>query len=158
MIKLFELFPLTCIYQPGLWPVWHEHPSCLSDRPWCPPEPHLGYHSRRWPVADLNQHKRSNFNRQHKTWNSETIEFITDVTGKNSAYFKMSRHILIQFLTLSKLCWLVRSNINRKPIASLKKAVVRLRNLQWSRTLYLSHRVWAPRTVFRWPLLWLTEP
>uniref|UniRef100_A0A0E9QJR8 Uncharacterized protein n=1 Tax=Anguilla anguilla TaxID=7936 RepID=A0A0E9QJR8_ANGAN len=28
-----------------------------------------------------------------------------------------------------KLCWLVRSNISRKPMASLKKAVVRLRNL-----------------------------
>lgn len=40
-------------------------------------------------------------------------------------------HWLIQLRTLRKLCWLVRSNISRKPIASLKKAVVRLLNLQW---------------------------
>lgn len=39
-------------------------------------------------------------------------------------------HVLIQFLTLRKLCWLVKSNISRKPMASLKKAVVRLRNLK----------------------------
>lgn len=45
-------------------------------------------------------------------------------------------HILIQFLTLRKLCWLVRSNISRKPMASLKKAVVRLRNLKVSSNLY----------------------
>lgn len=42
----------------------------------------------------------------------------------------MQRNILIQFLTLKKLCWFVRSNINRKPMASRKKAVVRLRNLE----------------------------
>lgn len=41
-----------------------------------------------------------------------------------------TQHVLIQFLTLRKLCWLVRSNISRKPMASLKKAVVRLRNLE----------------------------
>lgn len=40
------------------------------------------------------------------------------------------RNVLIQFLTLRKLCSFVRSNSNRKPIASLKKAVVRLLNLQ----------------------------
>lgn len=38
-------------------------------------------------------------------------------------------NILIQFLTLRKLCSFVRSNSRRKPIASLKKAVVRLLNL-----------------------------
>lgn len=37
--------------------------------------------------------------------------------------------LLIQFLTLRKLCSLVRSNRRRKPIASRKKAVVKLRNL-----------------------------
>ncbi|PWA16007.1 hypothetical protein CCH79_00017749, partial [Gambusia affinis] len=36
--------------------------------------------------------------------------------------------------TLRKLCWLVRSNISRKPMASLKNAVVRLRNLQHKMT------------------------
>lgn len=36
---------------------------------------------------------------------------------------------LIQFRTLRKLCSLVRSNKSRKPMASLKNAVVKLRNL-----------------------------
>lgn len=48
---------------------------------------------------------------------------------------KTRGNALIQFLTLRKLCWLVRSNISRKPIASLKNAVVRLRNLKPKRTL-----------------------
>jgi hypothetical protein len=38
-------------------------------------------------------------------------------------------HVLIQFRTLRKLCSFVRSNRSRKPIASLKNAVVKLRNL-----------------------------
>lgn len=37
--------------------------------------------------------------------------------------------ILIQFLTLRKLCSFVRSKSRRNPMASLKKAVVKLRNL-----------------------------
>ena len=43
---------------------------------------------------------------------------------------KKTANVLIQFLTLRKLCWLVRSNISRNPMASLKNAVVRLRNLE----------------------------
>lgn len=42
----------------------------------------------------------------------------------------IDKDILIQFLTLRKLCSFVRSNRRRKPIASLKKAVVKLRNLK----------------------------
>lgn len=38
--------------------------------------------------------------------------------------------LLIQFLTLRKLCSFVRSNRRRKPIASRKNAVVKLRNLK----------------------------
>lgn len=49
---------------------------------------------------------------------------------KDSEQRLLTEHLLIQFLTLRKLCWLVRSNISRKPMASLKKAVVRLRNLE----------------------------
>lgn len=40
------------------------------------------------------------------------------------------RDILIQFRTLRKLCSLLRSKSRRNPMASLKKAVVKLRNLQ----------------------------
>ena len=39
-------------------------------------------------------------------------------------------NILIQFRTLRKLCSFVRSNRSRNPIASLKNAVVKLRNLK----------------------------
>lgn len=46
---------------------------------------------------------------------------------KNWTEFKNS---LIQFLTLRKLCSFVRSKSNTKPMASLKNAVVKLRNLR----------------------------
>lgn len=46
----------------------------------------------------------------------------------------VTKNILIQFLTLRKLCSFVRSNRRRKPIASLKNAVVRLLNLNTART------------------------
>lgn len=45
----------------------------------------------------------------------------------------VSENILIQFLTLRKLCSFVRSNRRRKPIASLKNAVVKLLNLNTAR-------------------------
>lgn len=45
----------------------------------------------------------------------------------------VSENILIQFLTLRKLCSFVRSNRRRKPIASLKNAVVKLLNLETAR-------------------------
>lgn len=45
----------------------------------------------------------------------------------------VSEDVLIQFLTLRKLCSFVRSNSRRKPMASLKNAVVKLRNLKAGR-------------------------
>ena len=51
------------------------------------------------------------------------------LSSEEAACVYYPTHLLIQFLTFKKLCWLVRSNISKKPMASLKKAVVRLRNL-----------------------------
>lgn len=53
---------LTHICLPDLWLVGSEHPSCLGGPPWYPPVLYLGYHSKRWPVADLNQQRGTNLN------------------------------------------------------------------------------------------------
>ena len=55
---------LTHICPLDLWPVWREHSSCLWGLPWCPPTPHLGCHSTRWPVADLICDRGSHWNQQ----------------------------------------------------------------------------------------------
>lgn len=49
--------------------------------------------------------------------------------GPQRGQQKLFSPLTHQFLTFKKLCWLVRSNINKNPMASLKNAVVRLRNL-----------------------------
>lgn len=139
LLGLIEcLWGLTHICLPDLWLAWREHFSCLWRLPWCPPTPHLDSHSTRWPAADL-KHRGSHVKPQQTWAETQNQSRLLSVQQHKIKHidWKQNRgfrgNILIQFLTLRKLCWLVKSNINRNPMASRKKAVVRLRNLKKSR-------------------------
>lgn len=137
---------LTRICRPALWLAWRERPSSLRGPPWCPRVQCLDCRSKHWPGADLRRKNKATFKRHawrnvdmhEQTWNAALK---SPSVGAEEADLHPSHqpassrgcltlHVLIQFLTLRKLCWLVRSNISRKPMASLKNAVVRLRNLK----------------------------
>lgn len=140
---------LTRICRPDLEPVGRGHPSHFWDLPLCPPRQCLDCHSRRWPGVDLKGHGKVQVTGTggacHKwsikelqagfgwCWRRrKTLVFINNPVN----YWRKRQHVLIQFLTLRKLCWLVKSNISRKPMASLKNAVVRLRNLKITWTAF----------------------
>lgn len=73
---------------------------------------------------------QQNFNKRGKILQAVWLYFMLPPLGRTLWIKKKTANALIQFRTLRKLCWLVRSNISRNPMASLKNAVVRLRNLE----------------------------